>query len=77
MSNLIIFIHGLNDIDAILRGANPGNIPYYLASKFDLSINLDREGAWTCCTLDALGQRRRGNRTERSATSGFGTKLPC
>ena len=29
-----------NDIDAILRGANPGDIPFYQASKFDLSINL-------------------------------------
>jgi putative tryptophan/tyrosine transport system substrate-binding protein len=29
-----------NDIDAILRGANPGDIPYYQASKFELAINL-------------------------------------
>jgi putative ABC transport system substrate-binding protein len=29
-----------NDIDAILRGANPGDIPYYQASKFELSVNL-------------------------------------
>lgn len=29
-----------NDIDAILRGANPGEIPFYQASKFELSINL-------------------------------------
>jgi ABC-type uncharacterized transport system substrate-binding protein len=28
-----------NDIDAILRGANPGDIPYYQSSKFVLSIN--------------------------------------
>ena len=27
-------------IDAILRGANPGEIPFYQASKFELSINL-------------------------------------
>jgi putative tryptophan/tyrosine transport system substrate-binding protein len=29
-----------NDIDAILRGTNPGDIPYYQVSKFELSINL-------------------------------------
>ena len=29
-----------NNIDAILRGANPGEIPFYQASKFELSINL-------------------------------------
>ena len=29
-----------NDIDAILRGANPGEIPFYQASKFELSVNL-------------------------------------
>ncbi|THD66872.1 MAG: hypothetical protein E7813_13080 [Bradyrhizobium sp.] len=29
-----------NDIDAILRGENPGDIPYYQASKFELSLNL-------------------------------------
>jgi putative ABC transport system substrate-binding protein len=29
-----------NDIDAILRSANPGEIPFYQSSKFKLSINL-------------------------------------
>jgi putative ABC transport system substrate-binding protein len=29
-----------NDIDAILRGANPGDIPFYQGSRFELSINL-------------------------------------
>ena len=29
-----------NDIDAILRGANPAEIPFYQATKFELSINL-------------------------------------
>jgi ABC-type uncharacterized transport system substrate-binding protein len=29
-----------NDIDAILRGANAGNIPFYQGSKYQLSPNL-------------------------------------
>jgi ABC-type uncharacterized transport system substrate-binding protein len=29
-----------NDIDQILRGENPGEIPIYQESKFDLLINL-------------------------------------
>ena len=29
-----------NNIDAILRGKNPGEIPYWQAAKFELSINL-------------------------------------
>ena len=28
------------NIDAILRGSNPADIPYYQVSKFELSINL-------------------------------------
>jgi ABC-type uncharacterized transport system substrate-binding protein len=28
------------DVDAILRGANPAEIPFYQVSKFDLSINI-------------------------------------
>jgi putative ABC transport system substrate-binding protein len=28
------------DVDAILRGANPADIPFYQVSKFELSINL-------------------------------------
>jgi putative ABC transport system substrate-binding protein len=28
------------DVDAILRGTNPADIPYYQVSKFELSINL-------------------------------------
>jgi putative ABC transport system substrate-binding protein len=29
-----------NNIDAILRGANPGDIPFYQTSKFELSLNM-------------------------------------
>jgi putative ABC transport system substrate-binding protein len=32
--------HLAGDVDAILRGANPAEIPFYQVSKFDLSINL-------------------------------------
>ena len=32
--------HSAQDIDAILRGATPGDIPFYQGTKFDLTINL-------------------------------------
>jgi putative ABC transport system substrate-binding protein len=32
--------HMARDVDAILRGANPADIPFYQVSKFELSINL-------------------------------------
>jgi putative ABC transport system substrate-binding protein len=34
-----------DDIDAILRGANPAEVPYYQVSKFELSINLKAANA--------------------------------
>jgi putative ABC transport system substrate-binding protein len=35
-----LYKRAANDIDAILRGAKVGDIPFYQATKFDLSINL-------------------------------------
>jgi putative ABC transport system substrate-binding protein len=35
-----LYKRAANDIDAILRGEKPGDIPFYQATKFDLSINL-------------------------------------
>ena len=34
-----------NDINAILRGSDPADIPYYQVSKFELSINLKAANA--------------------------------
>jgi putative tryptophan/tyrosine transport system substrate-binding protein len=34
-----------DDIDAILRGSNPADIPYYQVAKFELSINLKTANA--------------------------------
>jgi putative tryptophan/tyrosine transport system substrate-binding protein len=35
-----LYKRAANNIDAILRGTNPGDIPFYQATKFELSINL-------------------------------------
>jgi ABC-type uncharacterized transport system substrate-binding protein len=35
-----MFRHIANIIDKILRGANPGDIPFYQPTKYELSINL-------------------------------------
>lgn len=35
-----LYKRAANNIDAILRGANPGDIPFYQVTKFELSINL-------------------------------------
>lgn len=43
-----------NNIDAIFRGANPGDIPFYQASKFELSINLKAARALGLAVSDTL-----------------------
>ena len=35
-----LYKHVANNIDAILRGKKPGDIPIYQVTKFELSINL-------------------------------------
>ena len=34
------FVHGVHQIDSILKGAKPGEIPIYQSSKVALSVNL-------------------------------------
>jgi putative ABC transport system substrate-binding protein len=36
-----LYKRAANNIDAILRGAKPGDIPIYQVTKFELSINLE------------------------------------
>jgi putative tryptophan/tyrosine transport system substrate-binding protein len=35
-----LYKRAANNIDAILRGTKPGDIPFYQATNFELSINL-------------------------------------
>lgn len=35
-----LYRRAANNIDAILRGAKPGEIPFYQVTKFESSINL-------------------------------------
>ena len=36
-----VFRQAARSIDKILKGANPGDIPFYLPTKFELVINLE------------------------------------
>jgi putative tryptophan/tyrosine transport system substrate-binding protein len=38
-----VFRQAARSIDKILKGTNPGDIPFYLPTKFELVINLGRE----------------------------------
>jgi hypothetical protein len=66
-----LYKRAANDIDAILRGAKPGDIPFYQVTKFDLSINL--KTARPFGTSRTPGERRRGHRVNkcRSASGHF------
>ena len=74
-----------NDIDAILRGANPGEIPYYQASKFELAINLKTAKALGLTVPTAHGtddparRRRQGDRMKRREFMAMrgGVAWPC
>jgi len=35
-----LFRHAAHQVDQILKGANPGDIPFYQSAKFELVINL-------------------------------------
>ena len=42
------------DMDAILKGANPGEIPFYQPTKFELSIDLKAAKALSLTVPTAL-----------------------
>jgi ABC-type uncharacterized transport system substrate-binding protein len=49
--------------DQILKGANPGNIPYYQPTRFELVFNLKANRTYSARA--AARPRRRGDRMRR------------
>ena len=62
-------------IDEILRGANPGDIPFYRASKFALIINLKTAKPRPDDPADPPRPRRRGDRMRRRTFLSVGPLL--